>query len=128
MIRRFGSDPETAELHGPGHYWELMEDHDYNDLLHLLQVGTATTGHVFAIEINRLDGIERPPQPVGRTPEPAPSPSTRTSTPPTVRATRSTAAPVRPTPTPIPNWIRHGAKARATRSTTHGYAAPGRWY
>ena len=94
MIRRFGSDPETAEFHGPGHHWELMEDHDYNDLLHLLQVGTATTGHVFAIEINRLDGIERPPQPVGRTPEPAPSPSTRTSTPPTVRATRSTAAPV----------------------------------
>ena len=94
MIRRFGSDPETAEFHGPGHYWELMEDHEYNDLLHLLQVGTATTGHVFAIEINRLDGIERPPQPVGRTPEPAPSPSTRTSTPPTVRAARSTAAPV----------------------------------
>ena len=66
MIRRFGSDPETAEFHGPGHHWELMEDHDYNDLLHLLQVGTATTGHVFAIEINRLDGIERPPQPVAR--------------------------------------------------------------
>ena len=57
VIRRFGGAPETAELHGPGRYWELMEDREYNDLLHLLQVGTAAPGHVFAIEINGWTGL-----------------------------------------------------------------------
>ena len=56
VIRRFGGDPETAETHGPGRYWELMDGRDYDDLLHMVQVGTATTGHVFAIEINGWTG------------------------------------------------------------------------
>jgi hypothetical protein len=56
VIRRFGGDPKTGEVHDPGHYWELMSGRDYDDLLHMVRVGTAATGQVFAIEINGWTG------------------------------------------------------------------------
>jgi hypothetical protein len=57
-IRRFGGDPAATELHGPELYGDLLADRDYvTEPLSLLQVGTAETGHVFAIEINGWTGI-----------------------------------------------------------------------
>ena len=57
-IRRFGGDPAATELHGPELYADLLADRDYaTEPLSLLQIGTAETGHVFAIEINGWTGI-----------------------------------------------------------------------
>jgi hypothetical protein len=50
-------DPATARLHGPERHLELMAERDHDELVHLLQVGTAATGHVFAIEVNGWTGI-----------------------------------------------------------------------
>ena len=60
-IRRFGGDPATAELHRPEYYWELMEGREPGDVVSMLQVGTADTGQVFAIEINGYTGIYAQP-------------------------------------------------------------------
>ncbi|GIL25396.1 hypothetical protein [Actinocatenispora comari] len=57
VIRRFGGDPGATEVHGPERYWQLMETHGPGDIVHLVQVGTAATGQVFAIEINGYTGI-----------------------------------------------------------------------
>jgi Family of unknown function (DUF6461) len=61
-IRRFGGDPAATELHGPELYDDLLADRDYaTEPLSLLQVGTAETGHVFAIETNGWTGINALP-------------------------------------------------------------------
>ena len=55
-IRRFGGDPAAAQIRDPGYYWELMDSRHYYELLQVLQIGTADTGHVFAVEVNGWTG------------------------------------------------------------------------
>ena len=55
-IRRFGGDPASAEVHEAGHYWQLMDGREYYEATAVLQLGTAATGQVFAIEVNGWTG------------------------------------------------------------------------
>ncbi|MYS32892.1 hypothetical protein K388_07064 [Streptomyces sp. KhCrAH-43] len=56
VIRRFGGDPSSTDIHGPEFYGELMQGRETGDVAFMLRVGTAAPELVFAIE-NGFTGV-----------------------------------------------------------------------